>query len=292
MASLESHQASAISRWFITLRRAGYILAIAYLFRFTNFLGSWSKAAIHDLLKVDILNCMGLALLVFSVAAIFEFQGRVRFAIAAALAIAAAAPLMSSLPWDGVPSVVRDYLVPSPERGRFPFFPCSAYVGFGLAAGSLVRRTVAERMDRLMQWAVLIGFGLVFGAQYFANLPYSVYASSDFWRSSPALILIRTGIALLILAGAYLWTHYCARPGWSWIENLGKTSLLVYWVHVMLVYGNIVQPLKRALTIPQAALATLFVTMLMIALAEGRLRWKTRHRERWRAGTTPAGAQA
>ena len=29
------------------------------------------------------------------------------------------------------------------------------------------------------------------------------------------------------------------------MQNLGKTSLLVYWVHVMLVYGDIVKPLKR-----------------------------------------------
>jgi hypothetical protein len=76
------------------------------------------------------------------------------------------------------------------------------------------------------------------------------------------------------------------------MESLGKTSLIVYWVHVMLVYGNLAQPFKRALTIPQAALATLFVTVLMVGLAEVRLRWKTRHRERWRAGTTPAGAEA
>jgi uncharacterized membrane protein len=292
MEGLQVRQVSRLRRWVTALNRGAYILALAYLFRLTNFLGSWSKAAIHDLLKVDILNCMGLALLVFSVAALFEFRKRVQFAIAAALLISAAAPLMSGFSWDGVPLVVRDYLVPSPERGRFPFFPCAAYVGFGLAAGSLVKRTTVERMDRMMQWAVLIGFGLVFGSQYFANLPYSIYAGSDFWRNSPALILIRTGIDLLILAGAYLWTHYCARPGWSWMENLGKTSLLVYWVHVMLVYGNIVQPLKRALTIQQAALATVFVMLLMIGLAEVRLRWKTRYRERWRAGTTPASAQA
>jgi peptidoglycan/LPS O-acetylase OafA/YrhL len=123
-----------------------------------------------------------------------------------------------------------------------------------------------------------------------ANLPYSVYAHSDFWRNSPALILIRVGISLLLLAGAYLWTQFGARAGWSWMQNLGKTSLLVYWVHVMLVYGDIVKPLKRALTVPQAALATVVVTMLMVALSETRLRWKERRLERWRAGTTVAGA--
>jgi hypothetical protein len=38
-----------------------------------------------------------------------------------------------------------------------------------------------------------------------------------------------------------------------------------------------------------AALATVVVTGLMVALAEARLRWKVRHLERWKAGTTVAG---
>ena len=140
-----------------------------------------------------------------------------------------------------------------------------------------------------MQWTVLFGLALVLSAEYVANLPFSLYAQSDFWRTSPALILIRVGISLLLLAGAYLWTQYGARPGWSWMQNLGKTSLLVYWVHVMLVYGDIAKPLKRSMTVPQAALATVAVTMLMVALAEVRLRWKDRRLTRWRAGTTVAG---
>ncbi len=63
-----------------------------------------------------------------------------------------------------------------------------------MATGTLVKRTAEERFDRLMQWSVLLGFGLVFGGQYFSNIPYSVYPSSNFWTNSPALILIRFGI--------------------------------------------------------------------------------------------------
>ncbi len=290
MESLERRESRGTRRWLVSLRRAGYILFVAYLFRSTNWLASLPRADLQELLKVDILNCMGLAMMAFSVVALFDFRLRLRAALIGALVVACAAPLISGLDWHGVPPVVRDYLTPSPERGRFPFFPCAAYVGFGLAAGELVKRAAADRMDRLMQWGVLFGLALVLGAEYVSNLPYSVYAHSDFWRNSPALILIRVGIMLLLLAGAYLWTQFGARPGWSWMQNLGKTSLLVYWVHVMLVYGDIVKPLKRALSVPQAALATVVVTMLMVALSEARLRWKERRMARWRAGTTVAGA--
>ena len=289
MDGLERREPRRSRRWLAALRRAGYIVLVAYLFRLSNWLASVPRAEWQELWKVDILNCMGLAMVAFSVLAWFDFAWRLRLAAVGALAVAAAAPLVSGLDWQGVQPVLRDYLIPSPERGRFPFFPCAAYVGFGLTAGALVKRTVAQQLDRLMQWGVLVALALVLAAEYVANLPFSIYAHSDFWRTSPALILIRVGIILLLLAGAYLWTQFGARAGWSWMQNLGKASLLVYWVHVMLVYGDIVKPLKRSLTVPQAALATAVVTMLMVALAETRLRWKDRRLERWRAGTTVAG---
>jgi hypothetical protein len=191
-------------------------------------------------------------------------------------AIAAAAPIMTNLPWGGTPAFVQEYLVPGPGRPRFPFFPCASYVGFGLAAGAIVKRTAADRLDRFMQWSALIGFALTFTAQYFSNIPYSVYPRSDFWRDSPALILIRVGIMLLMMAGAYLWTEFGMGTTWSWMLCFGKTSLMVYWVHVMLVYGDLAKPFKRALSIPQTALATLLVMLSMVGLAAARLWWKAR----------------
>jgi uncharacterized membrane protein len=295
LESLEKRQMGRWRRWRGALRRAGYIFLIAYLFRLTNWLGSLPNPSLQDFLKVDILNCMGLAMAAFTVVALFENTQRIRLTIAGALAVAAAAPLLSSLAWTGVPLVVKNYLVPSPGTSQFPFFPCAAYVGFGLAAGSLVKRTESPggQMDRLMQWLVLLGFGLIFTSEYFANLPWSVYAKSDFWRDSPALILIRVGIILAMLAGSYLWTGLRAASSWSWIESLGKTSLLVYWVHVTLVYGGLATPIKRTLTPTGSALAAIIVTLLMVALSEMRLRSRARQAVRWRAGTTAAGtAQA
>jgi uncharacterized membrane protein len=293
MESLEKRQTGRWKRWRAALWRAGYIFLIAYLFRLTNWLGSLPNPSLQDLLKVDILNAMGLAMAAFAAVALFDHTQRVRLTIAGALAVAAAAPLLSGLAWTGVPLVVKNYLVPSPNTAQFPFFPCAAYVGFGLAAGSLVKRTDSSSsgggMDRLMQWLVLIGFGLIFTSEYFANLPWSVYAKSDFWRNSPALILIRVGSILLMLAGAYLWTGLRAASGWSWIESLGKTSLMVYWVHVTLVYGGLATPWKRALTPSGSALAAIVVTLLMVALSEIRLRLRERHLMRWRSGTTVAG---
>jgi uncharacterized membrane protein len=290
MDSLERREPTPGRRWLVSLRRAGYILGIAYLFRLTNWAASLPHAEMSEITKVDILNCMGVAMAAFSVVAVFDARNRIRIGAGLALAIAAAAPLMSNLPWDGAPALLREYLVPGPGRGRFPFFPCASYIGFGLAAGTLVKRNAADRIDRLMQWSVLIGLPLVFTAQYFSNLPYSLYNKSDFWRDSPSLILIRVGIILLIMTGTWLWTEFRPGSGWSWMECLGKNSLMVYWVHVMLVYGSVVRPLKRGLGIGETALAVAIVTALMVALSAAWLGWKARGARRSKPAIAGAGS--
>jgi hypothetical protein len=74
------------------------------------------------------------------------------------------------------------------------------------------------------------------------------------------------------------------------MQVLGKNSLMVYWVHVMLVYGNLVMLLKQRLSIPATALATAVVIALMVGLSEAWLRRKARQSEKWREATAVAGA--
>lgn len=275
MDSLERREPDGMRRWRISLKRAGYILAIAFTFRFTNWVFAWPWGDWREMLRVDILNCMGVAMVIMSVAAVFIGESRIRFAVIAGLAITCLAPVVANLDWSGTPLLLQEYLVPAQGR-RFPLFPWAAYVAFGVAVGGIVKRAAADRFERIMQWSVLIGFGLVFTAQYFSNVPYSIYTKTSFWLDSPALVLIRVGVILLGMAGAYLWTEYGARSSWSWMQTLGKNSLMVYWVHVMIVYGSLVRPFKRSLSIPQATLATVLVTLAMIALSVLWLQWKAK----------------
>jgi uncharacterized membrane protein len=283
MESLERREPNPWRRWLISLKRAGYILAIAFTFRFTNWLFSVPHAGFGELTKVDILNCMGVGMAVLAAGAMFRSDARTRFAVGAGLLIAAVSPLMTNLPWSGTPALLREYLVPGPGRGRFPFFPNVAYIAVGQAVGAIVKRAAAERFERLMLWSMMIGFAMIFIGQYFSNIPYSVYTNASFWTDSPALIAIRVGICLTIMTGAYLWTEYCVGTGWSSMQAMGKNSLMVYWVHVMIVYGSLVHSMKRMLSISQSALATGVVTLMMVVMSALWLAWKRR-----KAGGTTA----
>ena len=273
MEGQDRRGASSARKWIAALRRAGYILAIAYIFRFTNWIFSRPLPPFETMLRVDILNCMGFGLAVLSPVATWRIESRARLTAALGFLIAALSPVVNAIDWSGVPGPLRNYFVPS--HLAFAFFPCASYLAFGLSAGTILRRLPPDRTERTMQWAVLAGLGLVATGQYFSSLPYSLYPKSNFWIDSPALPVIRLGLILAMLSGAYLWTEFGSGKGWSWVQTLGKTSLMVYWVHVVLVYGSLAAPWKKALSAPQSAAATVMVTLLMLGLSIARLRLKS-----------------
>lgn len=271
MDSREKKGDTAGRRVTAALRRAGYLILIAFAFR----LQLWAFALPHqpwtDLFRVDILNAMALAVAAFSPMAVFRTEDRVRLCAVLGVAVAAVSPLVAQFDLSGVHPFVRGYLVPDPLF--FGFFPWAAFVAFGLSAGSALRLLKAEHYDRAMQWACLLGLGLIVGGRYFSSLPYSLYSKSDFWLDGPGLTFIKLGVILLILSFAFLWTRYGVGQRWSWIRQFGMTSLLVYWVHVELVYGFWLWKWKENLTVAESAVAAVAVILLMLALSLVRTNW-------------------
>ena len=235
-----------MSRWFSALRRAGYLFSLAFLFRLQLWAFAYPQSPWTDLFKVDILNCMGFAIGLMSVMAIFTTLERVRMCAVLGLAIATLAPLVSAIDWGWLPPQVSAYFVPSFQY--FAFFPWAAFIAFGMSIGSAIRLAKPEYMNRMMQWGTLGGLALILGGQYFSNLPYSLYPKSDFWLNSPGLIVIKLGVVMLFLSFTFVWTQYAVGASWSWIKQLGTTSLLVYWVHIELVYGRWFGSKKETLT--------------------------------------------
>jgi hypothetical protein len=253
------------------LHRAGYLLLLAFAFRFQLWLFGQPGSPWTDLLKVDILNCMALAIASLVWLAPMNTPQRVHAGVVAGFIIAVLSPIVASLPLDRLPRPIATYL--TPDGNFFAYFPWASFVGFGISAGSILRLVTHDQLHRVMQWAAIIGFGLIISGQYFSNLPYSLYPSVDFWINSPGLIFIKLGVILVLLALAFLWTHHGAGGGWSWVRQLGTTSLLVYWVHIELVYGRWFGPWKETLTIGQCVFWALVLILAMIGLSYVRTRW-------------------
>jgi peptidoglycan/LPS O-acetylase OafA/YrhL len=264
MDSTERKGLPPLERAFTALRRSGYLFFLAFAFRIQLWIFAW-PAPWTDLFRVDILNCMGFAVLAMSAMALFRTAQRAKLCAALGLAIALASPFISQIHWSGMPALARNYLVP--DYNFFGFFPWAAYLAFGMSAGSVIRTIPAEATGRAMRWAALLGGAAILACQGLASLPYSLYPKSEFWLNSPAQVLTKQGATLLLLALAFLWTSYGAKGDWSWVRQFGTTSLLVYWVHIELVYGRWMWFFKDNLTVAQTIVAALFVILLMLLIS-------------------------
>ncbi len=290
MDSVERKGWSPRKRVWESLLRARYLFFLAFAFRLQLFVFGL-PAPWQGLFKVDVLNCMGLSIALLSVMAIFTTAERVRLCAVLGLAIAFLSPLVTELHWNAAPLnylpwMVRDYIIP--DRATFGIFPWAAYLALGVSAGSVLRLVPDEATERCMQWAAILGGGLILACQYLANSTFTIYAHSDYWLDSPAQVLTKTGVLLVMLSIAFLWTRYGAGNGWSWVRQFGVTSLLVYWVHIELVYGKATFFIQNRLNLTQTYIAAILTILLMLAIST----MKT-HPAKWRvlwatlSGRTP-----
>ena len=232
---------------------------------------------------MDILNCMGFAIAVLSVMALFRTAERVRLVRhpGPCNRLRGAADFADGLVGAAWRSCAH-YLVP--DYRFFGFFPWGAYLAFGMSAGSIIRMVPQEAIDRAMQWARAGRRRADPGLPVFLRAcRFRFYAKSEYWLNSPAQILTKLGVVLLLLAFAFLWTRYGAKDGWSWVRQFGTTSLLVYWVHIELVYGRWLWFFKNNLNVGQTVAAAVAIILAMLAISTAKT-----HRERlqvWLAET-------
>jgi fucose 4-O-acetylase-like acetyltransferase len=105
-------------------------------------------------------------------------------------------------------------------------------------------------------------------AGYGASFLPSIYAESNFWTTSPTFFWLRAGLITLALPLACFWDRSPWRGLWSWspAEELGRSSLFVYWIHVEMVYGFISRHLRGSLSLEGALLADLVFSGFLLSL--------------------------
>jgi uncharacterized membrane protein len=265
--------ASAASR--VVMKRGVWILLLAFLFRIQAWILGWSHNP-ASLLRVDILNVMGPSIV--AAAALWAlFQGRtarcVAFAVATAVIAFSTPAVHETAALDFLPDALESYLRPPRGTGWFSIFAWTGFVFAGAVPGVLLNDiTSREEESRLNVWLAIAG-ALVAAAAYAASFLPSVVGQSEFWGGSPAFFCLRAGILTLAVPFAYLWQRLVVRGAWSPLQQLGRTSLFIYWIHVEMVYGLISLRIHKTLSHPQAwaAFAAFALFMLFCSVMKDRI---------------------
>jgi len=295
-----------------TMLRGGEVLLYGLLFRVQEFVLGYPWAPRSDLLRVDVLNIIGLSIVLLGIVnwigsriaraagASGDRISRFVAAVLMASAIALTTPWLWTtarprwLPWYLESYINGVHIYDKPQPGLFPLFPWSAFAFAGLAVGIVLFSEAARRREAVTTFALAACGGvLVCLALWLDRRRFQLTPVYDFWHTSPNFFMIRVGILLMILWGAYLWCRWGAGQwGFSPLIEMGKCSLLVYWVHIEFVYGRFSIMPKHDCSIPAATLGLAIIFVAMTLLAVLRNRTKGRGREIWGYVTRPLRAAA
>lgn len=183
-------------------------------------------------------------------------------AVLAGLVIVATPAVWASGLGDALHPALGSYLSP---LSRFPIFPFSGFVLAGTLAGASLGRAEPSLRHRRAMGAglVLLGLGGV--------LALLLAGRVDFWGPSPAYSLMRLGGLILLMR----LVEVVARAGWPGIRALallGHETLLVYYLHLLVLFGGVMGAsplvaLHQRLALPGASLLLAAMLPLLLAAA-------------------------
>lgn len=234
----------------ILLVLIGYALHLPYLSLLKSF-NEADHAQWASFLQFDVLQLIGLSLILLRSLYLFARDDRQFLAVISTIGLLVV--LLTPFVWNA--ASVRGGLswwstaVAGWYGSPFPVFPNLAFVLAGVVTswGFLqARQAEAERL--YMQRLLVTGGAVVAGGGLFDLAPIGVTEQVNFWTTAPSFFWIRLGLLLMSLGALWLLENrVVGRPVERivmprWLTTIGVESLFVYIMHLLLLYGSILNP--------------------------------------------------
>jgi uncharacterized membrane protein len=237
-----------------------------------------APARLMGLLRVDVLQCIGGSLAL--VTALGAARGRAFAKPALYVALGAAVAITASWTRSWVPGPLPPALAGylgqwKPATGQsivglFPLFPWLAYTLVGTTFGLMWARADARGRTQTMVVS-LAAIGALLALLSSESLPHVFHSfAAQPWLTQPVRVLHRLGL-VLVLAGAALALGHARSPIRAPLEVLGRTSLLVYWVHLEFAFGAFSEPFAKRLSLMDWAIGSALLVVSMTLLAYARV---------------------
>jgi uncharacterized membrane protein len=223
------------------------LLGLALHLPFFSFKKIIMEGTTQDYLQLfqsDVLACIGLGLLSLH-GLLFFFKKDTHFyflVFLATILISLSTPLIWDIDFLKIFPPALAQLLNSNYGSPFPLFP---FVGF-LFAGVIVSwefvvAVEKQREQQFMTYLCFSGIGALIGGILLDLLPVRVYPTYNFWYTSPNYFLIRTGALMLLVSTMWFITTTIKLRN-PIFTVLGRESLFVYVLHLLVVYGSVINP--------------------------------------------------
>jgi uncharacterized membrane protein len=269
-----------------TVKRGLQIVVLAYLFRLqeytlAGFGGNWP-----DLFRIDILNCIGASMIVGAfIAAPRGGRPQIAAALLAAAVFVGLGPIVGPAHFpDALPKPLTSYIGGQRPMSWFGLFPWAAWPLVGVAVGHVWVRASGDRRRERLTFLLTGAVGLLLMSAVILVRkwnPYVIrYPNEVVQQMGPGTFFYRLGLNGLLAFVAYAMARLTVGR-FSMMRQFGRTSLLVYWIHVNLCYGLISRQLHHRLSMGQATVGFALMTgaMLLVSIAKTKY-WDGRRKHR------------
>lgn len=222
----------------------GYWLHLPFLsFRKTI---STSGIALREFLKIDILQCIGVSLLILQFLFIVVRKESLFnwLVFGGSLAILFSTPFVLKYDFPflplGIESYFKQFPISKEYLSLYPLFHWSVYVFFGyLTASIFFSLNDKNKGGQFILTLMLLGTVLIFTGAKTGNFFAGIYGSHfNFWYGSPNIFFMRLG-ALFIIFGFLYFSEKLFIPISKPIKTFGVESLHAYWLHLVLLFGSV-----------------------------------------------------
>jgi uncharacterized membrane protein len=253
-------------------RRGLLVLGLAYLFRLQEWLLSHCYGGWQALFRVDILNAIGACMLIL---ALVSTPRHGRRQIVPSLLLAAVFLGFGTIVGPAhfpfwLPAPLTSYLGGQRPMAWFSLFPWGAWALIGVAVGHywLAASATPRALGRCFLLTFLAGAVLT-ATVTLVRLAWPAiihYPTEVIRQMGPGIFFHRLGLLSMLAGLGFVWCRVW-QGRFSVLRQLGRTSLLVYWVHIELVYGSVVYALRARFQIPAALLLVGSLTLAMLGLS-------------------------
>jgi uncharacterized membrane protein len=226
------------------LIRLGFILIVGYslhlpFFSFSKLQSITDPALWITFYQSDILQAISVTLFAMVLFAVLLRNRKLFLAGAGAIALLLiyTAPVVRDLDYSSMALWLRPFFT-ARYKSQFPLFPWSAFLIGGVIIGFWFLQARQEKSERrFISNITILGVAAVVLSVIAEIVPVSIYPYHKFWRASPEFFFVRFGLVILFLVSLWWYEQKKTVRGTSIFSLFGQESLLVYVVHLSIVYG-------------------------------------------------------
>ncbi|MDT3695414.1 MAG: heparan-alpha-glucosaminide N-acetyltransferase domain-containing protein [Ignavibacterium sp.] len=251
----------------------GYALHLPY-YSFSKIINKSTPQQLQSFFAVDVLQCIGFGLLFLFITRLLIKSDKVYhyFLIASLVVVTLISPVLWKIDFNQyVHPVIGNYF----NRLNGSLFPVFPWLNFLLAGGIFAKYFVDARErneeEKFIKNVTIAGLVvLLFGHLFYSGLFPKTFTSI---LPNPVFFLERLGYILVLFYLCWIVDRKTKAKN-SFVMDASRESLLVYWLHLIIIYGvfwsgkSLANKIGMTMNVIEAIGATILLIALMIVAAK------------------------